>query len=304
MSHFTQLNLQGNSTGKPSPAAPKNPNPKPPRKEQGIGKLGPILGSLMLATLVVTFTLGTNSCSKKSASTTKSEMPSSPQPAALSTVPTPAPAPVATAKPAKKSPRQHKLSTYKNSEYGLTYRYPNYYVMKEGEALNPDQASQGAMNFVLDGGTTLSTVELPETLFANTDFDAATFSVSVNPKLTSNECEQFAFPEKISSDEAVPAKINIAGTEYHEMNDSMRSELSQVDARYFHIYQNNVCYEFALGVQTVGTDAKLKPVNRDKVFDKLQWMLSTVKIKQITTPEATPSVSASAPMATTEKTNQ
>ena len=37
-------------------------------------------------------------------------------------------------------------------------------------------------------------MELPRKLYAGTDFNAAFFNVSVNPKLTSEECGQFAFP--------------------------------------------------------------------------------------------------------------
>ena len=88
----------------------------------------------------------------------------------------------------------------------------------------------------------------------------------------------------------------------------------QANARYYHLYQNNVCYEFSLGLQTVGdeTNKDMKPVNRDKVFDKLTWMLSTVKIKDgavvaktpgndlpaVSTTETTPPVTSTAAAST------
>jgi hypothetical protein len=56
----------------------------------------------------------------------------------------------------------------------------------------------------------------------------------------------------------------------------------QSDAKYFHVYQNGACYEFALNVTTVASqDGLIKHVDRDKVFDKLEKILSTVKIENV-----------------------
>jgi len=61
----------------------------------------------------------------------------------------------------------------------------------------------------------------------------------------------------------------------------------QSDAKYFHVFQNGACYEFALKVTTVASeDGLIKHVDRDKVFDRLEKILSTVKINPVT-PEVT-----------------
>jgi hypothetical protein len=61
----------------------------------------------------------------------------------------------------------------------------------------------------------------------------------------------------------------------------------QSDSKYFHIYQNGACYEFALNVTTVASsDGLIKHVDRDKVFSRLEKILDTVKINPLT-PEAT-----------------
>jgi hypothetical protein len=61
----------------------------------------------------------------------------------------------------------------------------------------------------------------------------------------------------------------------------------QSDAKYFHFFQNGSCYEFALNVTTVASqDGLIKHVDRDKVFDRLEKILATVKINPIT-PEVT-----------------
>jgi hypothetical protein len=71
----------------------------------------------------------------------------------------------------------------------------------------------------------------------------------------------------------------------------------QSDTKYFHIFQNGGCYEFALNVTTIAheTEGTMKHVDRDKVFNRLASILATVKIN----PVAAPEVTASAPAAPT-----
>jgi len=289
------------------------------KPEHGGAKVAAIVGSFMAATLIATFTIGTNGCSKSKPVASSNPSPSITQPVASTPAPTPSPAPVVAKQ--TKSPRQHKLATFKNKEYAISFRYPTHYSMKEGEETDPTQTSvtSAAMNFAQPGGVTLSTIELPEKLYTGTDFASAFFTVNVNPKMTADECSQFAFPEKseLDNNSDGPSKVNVAGKDYDEINDVVSDGTMQANARYYHLYQNNTCYEFALGLQTAGdeTNIEMKPVNRDKVFDKLQWMLSTVKIKSVdaaskpadsTTPaktETTPStVTATTSTSTTDST--
>jgi hypothetical protein len=67
----------------------------------------------------------------------------------------------------------------------------------------------------------------------------------------------------------------------------------QSDTKYFHIFQNGGCYEFALNVTTMAheTEGAMKHVDRDKVFGRLAAIMATVKIN----PVAAPEVTASAP---------
>jgi len=69
----------------------------------------------------------------------------------------------------------------------------------------------------------------------------------------------------------------------------------QSDAKYFHLYQNGACYEFALNVTTDASDNGLvKHVDRDKVFSRLEKILDTVKINSII-PEVTAETPAPTP---------
>jgi hypothetical protein len=71
----------------------------------------------------------------------------------------------------------------------------------------------------------------------------------------------------------------------------------QSDSKYFHVFQNGSCYEFALNVTTVASaDGLIKHVDRDRVFSSLEKILATVKINPVMiNPVATPEVTAEAP---------
>jgi len=74
----------------------------------------------------------------------------------------------------------------------------------------------------------------------------------------------------------------------------------QSDSKYFHVFQNGSCYEFALNVTTVASqDGLIKHVDRDKVFGRLEQILSTVKINPVTAPEVTAETPAAPAVAAT-----
>lgn len=56
----------------------------------------------------------------------------------------------------------------------------------------------------------------------------------------------------------------------------------QSDSKYFHVYENGACYEFALNLTTDASEEGLvKHVDRDKVFNRLEQILATVKVNPI-----------------------
>jgi hypothetical protein len=73
----------------------------------------------------------------------------------------------------------------------------------------------------------------------------------------------------------------------------------QSDSKYFHVFQNGSCYEFALNVTTVASeDGLTKHVDRDKVFNRLEQILATVKINPVQAPEVATEAPTPMPAAT------
>jgi hypothetical protein len=235
----------------------------------------------------------------------------SPSTIATSSLPalTPEPAKPAPKKVVKKKPA---TVTYTDKTYGVSFDYPRRYAIETGDAAKDLLVSSPVpMNFVQPGGVALAAVELPETGFANTDFSSAFFNVSVNNTLTADQCVQFSVPEpkpvapstqstEVASASVAPepqgTKLMLGDMELRGTEAVSGEGSRQSDSKYFHLFQNNACYEFELNVTTNAAEnaAGMKHVDRDRVFSRLESILATVKINPIA-PAPTPEVVASQP---------
>lgn len=236
-----------------------------------------------------------------------------------------APAPVieAATKPAPRKVVHKKPATvnYSDKTYGVIFEYPRRYAIETGNAATELLASSPMpMNFVQPGGVALAAVELPETGFANTDFSSAFFNVSVHKTLTADQCTEFAVPqpkpvspqESAAATSATPtastdgqsqqspnSKLMLGDLELRSTEAVTGEGTRQSDSKYFHTFQNGACYEFALNVTTnASEDGIMKHVNRDKVFDRLEKILATVKINPVAAPEVTAEAPAAMPAVT------
>ena len=241
------------------------------------------------------------------------------------------------ATPKKAVPKKPATVNYSDKTYGVTFEYPRRYAIETGDAATDLLASNPiAMNFVQPGGVALAAVELPESSFANTDFSSAFFNVSVHKSLTAEQCTEFAVPQpkvvaparSTESASATPAtltttsapaeaqptstqpaatqsdspsysKLMLGDLELRATEAVSGEGTRQSDSKYFHVFQNGSCYEFALNVTTdASEDGLVKHVDRDKVFTRLEQILATVKINPVAVPEAT----AEAPVSTPAET--
>ncbi len=110
---------------------------------------------------------------------------------------------------------------------------------------------------------------------------ASTEAASAQPASTP------AAPAAQSQPEPQGSKLMLGDLELRATEAVSGEGTRQSDAKYFHVFQNGSCYEFALNVTTVASqDGLIKHVDRDKVFDRLEKILATVKINPVT-PEVT-----------------
>src|SRR5689334_23098464 len=185
MAHFTQLGLSAKSESKNEEKTQKNSTlAQSTKRLNGKRRTATLIGSLIATSLVGVFLLESG-CSKGGDKAAAIAPPVQP---AVSQAPAPAvelPTPTAQ-QPAAKKLRQKRLvaSTYNNSASGVSFRYPKYAMLQEGEKANLELDGIGPvdMNFVQPGGTPISAVVLPRKRYAGTDFNSAFFTASVNSK--------------------------------------------------------------------------------------------------------------------------
>ena len=239
------------------------------------------------AVLALMFVLDFNGCSKgkdKNAKADPTSQTTSGQTANPATASSQAVASlenkIETAIEKKKAVKRASTATYKNSTYGVSFRYPKTYTMLTPEKDSKESAwpDPVAMNFSGPGGETLTTLVLPGTRASSF------FKASVNKGVSAEQCGKFATtpeptevatnpPVDANDDSIVPVKANILGVEFAKTE----SVTDQSEARYYHHFENGACYEFALGVEDApGTT---KPVDHLQVFDRLERIMTTVKIK-------------------------
>jgi hypothetical protein len=87
---------------------------------------------------------------------------------------------------------------------------------------------------------------------------------------------------KPSTEPASNSKLMLGDLELRATEAVSGEGSRQSDSKYFHVFQNGSCYEFALNVTTDASEEGLvKHVDRDKVFTRLEQILATVKIDTV-----------------------
>jgi hypothetical protein len=110
-------------------------------------------------------------------------------------------------------------------------------------------------------------------------------NVGVSSGTTEEQCEQFlSTPD---TKQTQPANVKLGANSFAEVEETGSEPDGQSDVKYFHLFKNGACYEFALEVETARTsDEDLAQVDRGKVFEQLEKILTTARIKDVEVPGA------------------
>jgi hypothetical protein len=201
--------------------------------------------------------------------------------------------------PKKKAVKKRRPAnaTYVNSTYGISFSYPRKYSLQSGDKL---AAAPLPISFLKEGAVPVAAVDMPDDMYPETDFSSALLNVSVNQNMTSDECMQFV-PASKDAGEVKPTIVKLGANEYSVFEQINGEGDRKSDLKYFHLFKNNACYEFALDVDTtVKPDSDLAQVDRGKVFQKLEKILTSARIKDLQPTEV--ENAAKTPAATTPVT--
>jgi len=277
---------------------------------------------LIFAALLIACSLAVGCSSEKS----KPVSTTSQSPITQPITPIPAPSPIAPVLQAAAKPPHRKVVrkapatvTYTDKTFGVSFDYPRKYGLETGDAATKlVSSSQIPMDFVQPGGIALAAVTIPDSTYANSDMALAFFNVSVNKTLTVDQCSEFSVPQPAPAaptDPAVQAKaqlstpplskLMIGDMELLSAETSATQDTREEASKYYHVFKNGACYEFALKVATNKPDsasevaATTKHIDRDEVFQRLEKILATVKMSPVV-PEVNAEVKTNVPPALAE----
>lgn len=274
---------------------------------EGESRLSTYLPAICAGTVMAVVLILAIACSRK-ADKPVARISAPSTPAATSAAPNTSVAAPEVAKKVVKKQRPAN-ATYVNAMYGVSFSYPRKYSLQTGDKKSsmPVPAS-----FLKPGAIEVASLDMPDDLYPDTDFSSALLNVSVNPGLTADECAQFV-PNSKDAEAAKPASAKLGVNEFAELEqmngDQMNGETNgQSDLKYFHLFKNGACYEFALDVETSRKpDVDLAQADRGKIFQQLEKILATARINEVELPgvekaqtaastvtQETPSSSASA----------
>ena len=235
------------------------------------------LPAICAGTLMTVVLFMAVSCSKKSDKQVAKISPPS-EPAAASPMPAPVAAIPATTKKLKKHHRPAN-ATYVSGTYGVSFTYPWKYTLQTG---TQQPAASVQTSFLKPGAVQIASVDMPDDSYPETDFSSAVLNVSVNQGLSAEECAQFV-PDSRDGGTAKPEAVKLGANEFAKFEQINGIGDRKSDLKYFHLFKNNACYEFALDVET-STQPESDTVDHGKVFQKLERILNTAKIKDVQLP--------------------
>jgi hypothetical protein len=258
----------------PTPSLePKKTQPHPiPRRLQFLP-----LGMLAIAAMLQLAAWHRNNVSHAAPTPSRvklSAVPPSPPIHPLSKVPQPSAAELAREAQKAREAKTRSLQLYTNPDYAISLSYPRSYILKESSELADEdntllqQRTDGSPNQKL-----LARIELPDNLYPRTDFLAAYLSLSVNPKLTAEQCAQSIGVEE----EATAITQQIDGIAFRGLQTASDAGGTHNSLREYSAFSSGACYELELGVVTLN-DGSIARVSQDRVFHRLEAILRTIKI--------------------------
>jgi hypothetical protein len=202
--------------------------------------------------------------------------PAPPKPAAAKAQPSapPIPAPVS-----KHPSRDSEFTVYRNPEYGLSFRYPRNFDLREDfeeGALQPLEGLTGDQ----PGAIPVAAVEIPSDAFPNTTFRSGTLLLVVNPAVTPGTCRSFTVPPDSDERDSTGA-TTIAGVPFHWWQSADFANhldyTTRVDAAFIH----SACIEFYLEVTdsvSPEPDPAEKPADSLRILRQLEKIVASLQL--------------------------
>jgi hypothetical protein len=197
-------------------------------------------------------------------------------------------------------------AVYTSRKYGVAWQYPRNFVLRKGANagldLNGHYAAAAA--FAAEDGLALASVIIPARVYPRTDFVKASLTARVNSKISEQACGTFRILDdgEEKAQDFPATQVTVGTTEFTSAEAVIDGDLEDsatTREKFFHVYENAACYEFAMSV-TTGTGGENKAsahVDADEVLERLQEILTSVTFVPVRGGEPVASSRAAAPVA-------
>lgn len=146
-------------------------------------------------------------------------------------------------------------STYQNVDVGISFEYPNNWIVKSGDTAewrmgNAVVGDYGLYTKYDPSSISLITVEIPPSLYPGTNLKGAYFNLSVDKQLSQNQCLALTSQPGPNNGGGV---ITIGGVVFNWTRAGSVAAGTDEYTENYSGYTNATCYEFNLG-DTTGSD--------------------------------------------------
>ena len=181
--------------------------------------------------------------------------------------------------PSPSAPTTKTTSTYQNTDYGISFDYPNNWVVKPGDTAEGDYGLYTPYGPYQNASNTVSliTVEIPPSFYPGTNLEGAYFNLSVNKQLSQSQC--LALTSQPGPNNG-GGKTAIGGVIFNWTRAGSTAAGTDEYSENYSGYTNGACYEFNLGDAT-GNDISPTGTKMSGTADDisaLEGVLPTVKI--------------------------
>jgi len=183
----------------------------------------------------------------------------------------------------KRPPREAFLSSYSNPEEGISFRYPRYYALEEGEVEEHSffLKRQADLDIEQPGARLVATLLIPEDGYPNTTFVHGSLQLAANDSATAQSCAEI--PGSTGPAMTVLKGLVVQGILFHGTEWQYLTAGTQVLARQYTAFSNGTCFGFSLVVAAeVASDPDVitKPANEAGIMRQLEKIVRSVQFRE------------------------
>jgi hypothetical protein len=183
----------------------------------------------------------------------------------------------------KHTPQETVLSRYSNPQEGISFRYPRYYALEEGDLEERSffLKRQEDLDIERPGARLVATLLIPEDGYPNTTFEHGSLQLVVNDSATSQGCAEIS-----RGGEQATTKLKslvLQGVLFRGAERQYLAAGTQVLERGYVGYSSGTCYEFSLVVAAevaTNPDAVTKPADETRIMRQLEKIVNSTQFQE------------------------